>query len=200
MCTEICDKTLGPRSCAKICLVYVYPANCPDKAERMYAVLDDQSNRSLVKSEFFNLFGITGDSSLYTLKTCSGIKEKAGKKASNFIVASLDGKTNVALPPLLECNMMPDDRSEIPTPDITQYFPHLAPVADKIPPPDPSAPILSTNYASSTMVRITHHTRIGFRLGNCGRGLPWRSSQANQCECLQDKCAAKWTHLISHAL
>lgn len=141
-CTEICDKTLGPRSCSKICLVHVYPANHPEKAEKMYVVLDDQSNRSLVKSEFFNLFGISGGSSSYTLKTCSGTMETAGRKASNFIVASLDGKTQVALPPLLECNMMPDDRSEIPTPDITKYFPHLKPVTDKIPPHDPSAPIL----------------------------------------------------------
>ncbi len=52
-CTEICGKTLGPRSCSKICLVHVYPINCPDKAERMYAVLDDQSIQSVVKSEFF---------------------------------------------------------------------------------------------------------------------------------------------------
>ncbi|KAM3859244.1 synaptonemal complex protein 3-like [Diretmus argenteus] len=37
---------------------------------------------------------------------------------------------------------MPDDRSEIPTPEITQYYPHLAPVANKIPPADSSAPIL----------------------------------------------------------
>lgn len=141
-CTEICGKTLGPRSCSKICLVHVYPTNRPDKAERMYAVLDEQSNRSLVKSEFFRLFGIDGDPSSYILKTCAGKMETAGRKASNFTVASLDGKTQVALPPLLECNMMPDDRSEIPTPDISQYFPHLEPVADKILPPDANAPIL----------------------------------------------------------
>lgn len=50
--------------------------------------------------------------------------------------------TQWEIPPLLECKMMPDDRSEIHTPDIAQHFPHLTPVADKIPPPDPSAPIL----------------------------------------------------------
>lgn len=37
---------------------------------------------------------------------------------------------------------MPDDKAEIPTPEIAQHFPHLTPVADKIPPLDPDAQIL----------------------------------------------------------
>lgn len=85
---------------------------------------------------------INSSASPYTLKTCSGTVETAGRKASNIIVETLDGKTKVTLPTLLECNYLPDDRSEIPTPECTQYFPHLRPVADKIPPLDPSAPIV----------------------------------------------------------
>ncbi len=120
----------------------VYPCGKPQSAVRMYAVLDDQSNRSLAKSKFFNAFGITGESFSYTLKTCSGTMEKTGRRASGFIVQSIDGKTQVELPTLIECDMMPDDRSEIPTPDVTQYFPHLKSVADKIPECDPDASIL----------------------------------------------------------
>ena len=37
---------------------------------------------------------------------------------------------------------MPDDRSEIPTPDIAQYFPHLKQVANQIPALDPTAQII----------------------------------------------------------
>ena len=94
------------------------------------------------KSQFFDLFGLNGNASPYTLTTCSGKVETAGRKACNIIVESLDGKTKAALPPLLECNNLPDDRSEIPTPEITQYFPHLRQVTDKIPPLDTNAPIL----------------------------------------------------------
>lgn len=61
---------------------------------------------------------------------------------NGFSVKLLDGKTVVALPPLIECNTLPDDRSEIPTPEIAKCFPHLAAVSDKIPALDPSAPIL----------------------------------------------------------
>ena len=141
-CTEVCSNSHQPRSCSKICLVKVYPSNQREKTRHVYAVLDEQSNRSLAKSQFFDLFGIESNSSPYTLRTCSGTVETAGRKASNFTVESLNGETIVMLPTLIECNSMPDDKEEIPTPEITQLFPHLAPVADKIPPPDPSAQIL----------------------------------------------------------
>lgn len=106
----------------------------------MYAVLDDQSNRSLAKSDFFDLFNISGTPSTYTLKTCAGIKQTTGRKANNSVVVSLDRKIYVPLPPLLEYNMMPDDRSKIPTPNNVQYFPHLSPVEGKIPPIEPNSP------------------------------------------------------------
>ncbi|XP_053577874.1 uncharacterized protein LOC128667035 [Bombina bombina] len=38
--------------------------------------------------------------------------------------------------------MIPDDRSEIPTPEIIQHFPHLISLTDKIPALDPNAQIL----------------------------------------------------------
>lgn len=133
-CTEICDQIHGLRSCSKITLMHVYPASHPDKAQKMYAVLDDQSNRSLAKTDFFELFDVDVTPSTYTLKTCAGISEATGRKAHNFVVVSLDGQFHVALFSLLECNAMPDDRSEIPTPEIVPYFPHLAPAAGKIPP------------------------------------------------------------------
>ncbi|KAI4872544.1 hypothetical protein NFI96_005969 [Prochilodus magdalenae] len=53
-----------------------------------------------------------------------------------------NGKAHVALAPLLECNTMPDEHFEIPTPDTVQLFPHLAPVAGKIPPIEEDTPIL----------------------------------------------------------
>ena len=141
-CTEICGQSLRPRSCSKVCLVNVYPFGHPEKAERMYAVLDDQSNRSLAKSELFDLFDIRGESLPYMLKTCSGTMEVTGRRASNLIIESINGKTQVMLPTLIECDMLPDDRSEVPTPEVAQYYPHLRCIADQIPELDSRAPIL----------------------------------------------------------
>ncbi|KAK7895294.1 hypothetical protein WMY93_020619 [Mugilogobius chulae] len=113
-----------------------------DRALNMYAVIDEQSNRSLAKTEFFNLFEIKTTPAPYTLKTCSGKAETTGRRAVDFIIESMDGKTNIKLPPLIECDSVPDDRSEIPSPEIAQHHPHLLPIANKIQPVDHHAPIL----------------------------------------------------------
>ncbi|KAL1254322.1 hypothetical protein QQF64_016551 [Cirrhinus molitorella] len=51
-CTEVCGDSQLPRSCSKICLVKVFPKNHPEKAVKAYVILDDQSNRSLARSDF----------------------------------------------------------------------------------------------------------------------------------------------------
>ncbi|XP_047445286.1 uncharacterized protein LOC125010584 [Mugil cephalus] len=141
-CTEICGNLAGSRSCSKICLVRVYPAGQSEKAVKMYAVLDEQSNRSLAKTDFFNLFSIDGHLEPYTLKTCSGVMDVTGRRANNFIIESLDGMTQLSLPTLIECDMIPDDRAEIPAPEVALHYPHLKPVTSKIPEVDPHAEIL----------------------------------------------------------
>lgn len=141
-CTEICGKANSPRSCSKICLVKAYPAGKKEKAVKMYAVLDEQSNKSLAKTEFFDLFKVKASPTPYTLKTCSGKMETSGRRAVNFLIESIDGTLQLPLPPLIECDMVPDDRMEIPSPEITHHHPHLLSVADKIQPVDQDAPIL----------------------------------------------------------
>lgn len=55
-CTDICGPTVRGRSCSKICLVSVYPAGQRERAVKAYAVLDEHSNKSLARMEFFELF------------------------------------------------------------------------------------------------------------------------------------------------
>ncbi|XP_057709361.1 uncharacterized protein LOC130927495 [Corythoichthys intestinalis] len=142
MCTKICGSENGSRSCSKICLVKAYPAGQREKAVKVYAVLDEQSNKSLAKTEFFEIFGVNSQMMPYTLKTCSGIQETAGRRASNFILEAIDGKLQLPLPTLIECDMVPDDRTEIPSPNIALHHAHLQPIANKLYPVDHDAPIL----------------------------------------------------------
>lgn len=141
-CTEICGQANSPRSCSKICLVKAYPTGKKEKAVKKYAVLDEQSNKSLAKTEFFDLFKVKASPTPYTLKTCSGKMETSGRRAVHFFIESMDGKLQLPLPPLIECDMVPDDRTEIPSPEIAHQHPHLLPVADKIQPVDQDAAIL----------------------------------------------------------
>ncbi len=66
----------------------------------------------------------------------------SGRRARNLIAYPLDGSLSVSLPTLIECNCMPEDRSEIPTPEAAKHHPHLKSIAHLIPPLDPNAQIL----------------------------------------------------------
>ncbi|XP_064469540.1 uncharacterized protein LOC135384259 [Ornithodoros turicata] len=141
-CTEVCGDANSRVSCSKICLVKVYPEAQPEQAVRMYAVIDDQSNKSLARPEFFECFNIHGCEYPYTLRTCAGVVETLGRRATGYVVEGIDSGTRLPLPTLTECDQIPNDRNEIPTPDVARRHPHLKALADVIPPLDPNAQIL----------------------------------------------------------
>ncbi|XP_038155640.1 uncharacterized protein LOC119792876 [Cyprinodon tularosa] len=141
-CTEVYGEGVSARECSKIILVNVYPAGHKEQTKRMYAILDEQSNRSLARSQFFELFQIQGASYPYTLKTCAGLTGVSGRRAGGFMVESINEQLSLPLPTLLECNDIPNNRSEIPTPQAASHHAHLQRIADKIPPLDSDADIL----------------------------------------------------------
>lgn len=141
-CTEVCGNGITGKSCSKICLVHVFPEGQRHNVKRMYAIIDDQSNLSLAKTEFFDMFNIQGTVEPYTLKTCAGIKETSGRRACGYTVESAEGKLNFPLPVLIECNAIPNNREEIPTPEATRHHHHLRSITTEIPPLDPDVDIL----------------------------------------------------------
>ncbi|XP_032413047.1 uncharacterized protein LOC116716235 [Xiphophorus hellerii] len=141
-CTDVCGPGQWGRSCSKICLAWVYPLGCKNRAVKAYVILDDQSNRSLARPEFFELFDIKTEPFSYNLRTCSGVVETWGKTAQGFQIESLDGSVVIPLPPLIECQDIPNNRSEIPTPSAVLHQPHLQSVAKYLPELDPKAEIL----------------------------------------------------------
>lgn len=76
LCTKVCGDCTKSKSCSKICLIKVYPTEYQQQAIKMYAMLDNQSNKPLARSEFFDLFRIEAGSYPYTLKTCTGLATK----------------------------------------------------------------------------------------------------------------------------
>lgn len=74
----------------------------------LYSMLDDHSNRALAQSELFSVFNISGCPSSYSLKTCAGTMETKGRQARRFMVETADGSVTLSLPPLIECNKIPN--------------------------------------------------------------------------------------------
>ena len=113
----------------------------PANKTKAYVIIDDQSNCSLAKPKLFDLLK-PSEAQPYTLKTCSGTSQASGRHAHNLIIKLLDGTRGHKLPAPTECDAIPDSREEIPTPNVARAFPHLRPIADKIPELCPEAEIL----------------------------------------------------------
>lgn len=95
----------------------------------MYAIIDDQNNRVLVKSELLGTLQFRGGVVNYVLTSYAASLPTKGRRATGLIVQSLDGSTRFKLPIIIECNNIHDVRSEIPTPDVARSYHHLLDVA-----------------------------------------------------------------------
>ncbi|XP_021353411.1 uncharacterized protein LOC110450280 [Mizuhopecten yessoensis] len=142
ICTTLNCNEFAGKSCAKILLLRVYPKSNPEHARRVYAIVDDQSNRSLANSDFFDLFEEYGPESEYMLSSCAGVFSASGRRAFGYVAESIDGQVSLDIPKLIECNEIPNGREDIPTPEIAMHYSHLQDLVNDIPPLDESAPIL----------------------------------------------------------
>ena len=140
-CTLACKPIEGGVSCSKLLLVDVKNKEKPNTLHRIYAIVDEQSNSSLISSELADELGAVGPEEKYLLTTCSGEKEiKYGRRVAGVTIQALNGVTS-DLPTLIECDSIPHDKREIPTPEMARRFPHLHEIAGEILPLDPNADI-----------------------------------------------------------
>ena len=154
-------------SCSKLVLVDVVSKERPKSICRVYAIIDDQSNSSLITSELADELGATGPEEKYYLTTCSGEKEaKYGRRVTGVVLKSLKG-TESELPTLVECSNIPRDKQEIPTPEMARRFPHLSDIANEVPQLDGNAEIhLLIGRDAPELLKVRE-----FRNGP--KGAPW---------------------------
>jgi hypothetical protein len=69
-CTSDCQEKLGGLSCAKIVLLDIFLKTEPQHSQRVYAIIDDQSNASMISPELANKLGARGPQERYLLSTC----------------------------------------------------------------------------------------------------------------------------------
>jgi hypothetical protein len=117
---------------------HIYHPDNPNNIYRVYAIVDDQCNQSLASPELFN---ITSLRIHYTLTTCSGKTALNGRQALGLKVRSFDKSVTMNLPLLMECDDIPNETSEIPTPEVAMSYPNLRTIASSIPEFDTNAEI-----------------------------------------------------------
>ena len=161
-CVEVCRDPLNTsKSCAKIVLTKVYPAGEPHRSRMLYAVIDDQSNRTLANSDFFNSFHEIGPETPYTLASCSGKVTTSGRTASGYIIEAFDGSSKLALPEILECDGIPANYDEIPTARAAAGYEHLKDIAALIPERRPDTAIELLIGRDLISAHHVHDQRVG---------------------------------------
>jgi hypothetical protein len=124
-CTAVCGENNGDVSCSKILLVDIVKPDEPNVSSRVYAIIDDQSNSSLISSELVDKLGADGPMEKYYLPTCSGNGEtKFGRRVSGLVIRSSSNGREAHLPTLVECDSFPDDKKEIPTTEVPSSSGH----------------------------------------------------------------------------
>ena len=121
----------------------------------------------MITSELADELGVTGPEEKYYLTTSSGEQEgKYGRRVTGVVLKSLK-ETESELPTLIECNNIPRDKQEIPTPEMARRFPHLSDIANEIPQLDENAEIhLLIGRNAPELLKVRE-----FR--NAPKGAPW---------------------------
>ncbi len=76
------------------------------------------------------------------MRMCAGTTEMTGRKAVGFQIEAVNGGECLDLPPLIECNEIMTNKSEIPTPEVAITHAHLKHIAPFIPGLDPDAQMM----------------------------------------------------------
>lgn len=121
------------KSCAKAVLVKIYKKDNPSHYMMTYVLIDDQSNRSLAKTELLEYFGEHSAEIEYTLASCGGRVVKSGRVSGGFVVEGINGSEKIELSTLIECNDIPNNIEEIPTPEVCEQYSHLNQISTCIP-------------------------------------------------------------------
>jgi len=141
--------------------------SAPHVTIRTYVIIGDQSNHSLARAKLLDKLNIKGSATSYTRKTCSGVKQTLGRRAHGLIIESLDKQVRYHLPTLTECDEIPNNREEFPTPEVARAHPHLFQIVSKIPTLDKEAEVFLLVGRDIPALHKVHESRKG------PRNAPW---------------------------
>lgn len=105
----------------------------PEHEVLVYALLDTQSDTTFVLDSTREALGIEGTSTYLKLSTMSeSNKVVETKKVQGLVARGHNSDSKVILPPAFSRDVMPANRSHIPTADMTKSWPHLDTLHDQL--------------------------------------------------------------------
>ncbi|XP_071482161.1 uncharacterized protein [Diadema antillarum] len=117
-------------------IVPVWLSHRNDAGERLtYALLDTQSDTTFLLKSIKDEMGIHGTEVNLQLSTLSMKNQRiTSERVEGLCVRAHDGKNKIALPPTYTRDIMPADRSHVPTPKTAKSIPHLCNLSSKLMP------------------------------------------------------------------
>ena len=149
----------------------------PDKSLRIYTILDEQSNATLLGKHVLEYFGASFPAVHFDITTAdaSNISRFKGSLVSGLNVTGVLTDNSIPLHDVLTIDNLSDSRSQVATPEMAALHEHVIPFVDKFPPFDPAARVslligtnnpraLETNVPLPRQHPLIHDTSLGYAL------------------------------------
>jgi len=114
--------------------VWLHHKDRPQSEVLVYALLDNASDTTFVKSSVLKKLGVEGPEINLKLYTMHGKAEIPVQKVNGLLVERYDKRVQVELPKVYSRDAIPSRRNQIPRPGTANKWPHLQRIQDKIPP------------------------------------------------------------------
>ena len=115
--------------------VYISQADNPTAERLVYAILDAQSDTTFILQNTCKSLGIVGKPVKLKLSTMHAENKVIdSSKVQGLMVRGYNSQHRIMLPGTYTRNIMPANRTHIPTPEVAKSWPHLERIANLIPP------------------------------------------------------------------
>ena len=132
-CTNICkDEGSCGITKAAIIPVWLRHKDNPVKEVMVYALLDNASDSTFVKTSVLNELEVKGTDVSLDLFTMLGKQEISVQKIEGLVVSRMDRRVEIQLTKSYSRDVIPSRKNQIPTPETVDQWPHLRRIKDKL--------------------------------------------------------------------
>ena len=175
-CTKVCGDALSSAFCAKVVLVDLALASDPGNSIRVYAIIDEQSDTTVVDERVADHFGGSFPTREITTRfvTKKAVFRHEAKVLPELRVKGVMSKYSETLKGALSYPSVADNKHQVATPEIVQRFAHTARYSKYFPALDDCAEIMVLIgidnihiHRSDRLTKVApyvHRTPLGYAL------------------------------------
>lgn len=105
--------------------VWLHHKDNPQSEVLVYALLDNASDTTFIRSSLLKKLGVEGPEVNLKLYTMHGSAEIPVRKVDGLIVERFDRRVQIELPKVYSHDAIPSRRNQIPRPETARKWPHL---------------------------------------------------------------------------